>query len=194
MNWNHQTMNGRACCGLLATLLLFSCASVGVGVSPSATNGASKSRAGVPTPVMNLDEGHRDTMLGAMRDLEGRWTDPDGGELLIEVSSGGSVVRELLNPGQDFEMTNMYSLDGNDLRMVHYCAIGNQPHMRASSMDGRKIAFKPDGVTDLKTSDQVYMGAMTLHLLDADHIEQHWTSFTNGQPGEPMVMAFERAD
>ena len=48
----------------------------------------------------------------------------------IRVSAAGSVVIETMNPATDHEMINMYHLDGDDLVLTHYCAGGNQPHMK----------------------------------------------------------------
>jgi hypothetical protein len=45
-------------------------------------------------------------------------------------SAGGSVVMETMMAGTDYEMINMYHLDGDDLVLTHYCAGGNQPTMR----------------------------------------------------------------
>ena len=75
---------------------------------------------------------------------------PDGeGIVEFRVSSNGSAVRELMYPGTEHEMTNMYTLEGNTLVMTHYCAGGNQPHMRASKFENGRLAFEPDGVSDL---------------------------------------------
>ncbi|MEZ6019293.1 MAG: hypothetical protein R3F17_04090 [Planctomycetota bacterium] len=43
-------------------------------------------------------------------------------------------MREIMFPGQPFEMTNVYRLDGNDLCVTHFCAVGNQPQMRATAL------------------------------------------------------------
>ncbi len=48
-------------------------------------------------------------------------------------------------------MINMYHLDGDDLVLTHYCAGGNQPHMkldRASATSG-KLQFDFIGGTNL---------------------------------------------
>ena len=127
--------------------------------------------------------------------LEGRWTGvaPDGSTGVTEfvVSSSGSAVREIMMPGTENEMTNMYTLDGNALVMTHYCAGGNQPHMRASAIEGNRIVFEPTGVSDLKSEDEVYMGSMTLVIKDADTIEQHWSSYCAGIRDDSHDMVFE---
>jgi hypothetical protein len=85
-------------------------------------------------------------------------------------------------------------LDGNTLVMTHYCAGGNQPHMRAQAIEANHLVFLSEGVSDLKTVDEVYMGEMTLVLKDADNIEQRWTALKNGEPveGGAMVLPLVR--
>ena len=43
------------------------------------------------------------------------------------LTGAGSTVVETQFPGKGHEMISMYHLDGEDLRMTHYCAAGNQP-------------------------------------------------------------------
>lgn len=136
--------------------------------------------------VVDADEATRAKLFGAISQLEGRWTGtgPDGNPAYTEfaVSSAGSAVREIMMPGTPHEMTNMYTLDGNTLVMTHYCAAGNQPRMRARNIDGNRIEFRFDGVSDLKAPDEVYMGEMTLEIIDKDHVIEHWRSFRGGEP------------
>ncbi|MDA1266133.1 MAG: hypothetical protein O2816_13715 [Planctomycetota bacterium] len=145
--------------------------------------------------VVSVDPEVRTPIFEAVAALEGRWTGeaPDGMQGMSEfsVTSGGSVVRETMMPGTDFEMTNMYALDGNGLVMTHYCAAGNQPHMRATAMDGNRIVFEPIGVSDLKATDEYYMGGMTLEMKDADHIVQHWQGYVAGEAQADGVMSIE---
>lgn len=119
--------------------------------------------------------------------LEGTWkpvapdaATPDQVASEFRVSSQGSVVREIMFPGTDHEMTNVYHMDGGELVLTHYCAAGNQPHLRAELTTSNVIDFHLDGVTNLRASDEGYMGALRLELVSSDHIRQHWTSFKRG--------------
>ena len=112
----------------------------------------------------------------------------------FRVTSSGSAVREIMSPGMEHEMTNMYTLDGNEILMTHYCSAGNQPHMRASSLVGNRLAFEAAGVSDLKDPGDLYMGAMTLIFVDDDHIQQHWTSIEGGKTSEMGVFDLRRID
>lgn len=173
----------RSSCPSLALILVLGCV---------ACQGTAKSHVGPTDPAL------RKPLFDAVAALEGSWTGvaPDGteGRTEFSVTSAGSAVRETMMPGTEHEMTNMYTLDGNGLVMTHYCAGGNQPHMRATAVEGNRIVFEPVSVSDLETEDQVYMGAMTLVLIDADHVEQHWSSYKSGEKdgGHDMVIALER--
>lgn len=123
-------------------------------------------------------------LLDRIKSLAGTWetVGPDGKKMTVDfhVTSNGSAVREVMFPGSGSEMTNMYTMDGPDLLMTHYCAMGNQPHMKASASQGNTIAFKTAGVSNLTAPDQLYMGQMTVIFVDKDHIRQEWQSIQNG--------------
>ena len=148
--------------------------------------------------VVSTDPAIRTPLFEALSALEGRWmgetSEGSTGESQFFVSSGGTAVREIMMPGSDYEMTNMYTLHGNHLLMTHNCAAGNQPHMRATSLEGNRIVFEPLGVSDLKATDEYYMGAMTLVIIDQDNIEQRWASCNNGKRDDAheMVISMKR--
>lgn len=125
-------------------------------------------------------------LIERVKSLAGTWqgTAPDGtvGTTVFAVTSNGTAVREIMLVGTAHEMTNMYTMDGPDLVMTHYCAMGNQPRMRAAPGSGNVITFRPDGVGNLTAVDQMYMGQMTIEFIDADHITQRWQSISGGTP------------
>jgi hypothetical protein len=99
----------------------------------------------------------------------------------FKVTSAGSAVREVLFPGQDHEMVDMYHMDGPTLVMTHYCAQGNQPRMRAKAGAPGVIALEYDSVTNLREPEEMYMGAMTLTIKDKDTIREDWTMYKQGK-------------
>ena len=128
-------------------------------------------------------------MLTKVKSLEGDWTTPPGpdgkpGVISFHTSSAGSVVREIMFPGTDHEMTNMYHMDGPACVVTHYCAMNNQPLMAATQMDGNSLAFKTRSVSNHASNDEGYMGGLTLTFVDADHVEEHWTSYKSGKVTE----------
>jgi hypothetical protein len=127
-------------------------------------------------------------LLERVKSLAGTWEGkaPDGtvGTTTYQVTSNGTAVREIMLVGTSHEMTNMYTMDGDELLMTHYCAMGNQPQMRASASNDNRIVFKSAGVSNLTRPDQMYMGEMTIEFIDADHIKQHWQSLKYGKPAD----------
>ena len=142
-----------------------------------------------------VDETHRKELFSLVSALEGDWvvTDPEGttSTTTFAVTSGGSVVRETMFPGEPHEMTNMYSLDGDDLVMTHYCAGGNQPSMRASGMVDNRLPFHFESVRDLTDPDGVYMGEITLVFNADGSLEQRWSGLKRGVADPEHAMVFE---
>ena len=100
----------------------------------------------------------------------------------IRVTSAGSAVQETLFPGGDHEMVTMYFLDGDQLLLTHYCALGNQPQMRAApGKDANQIAFKFVGGTNLKNPDEHHMNEATLTIAGPDRYQAEWVSCKEGQ-------------
>lgn len=148
--------------------------------------------------VKPATEAERADLLDSMKSLEGEWTtvDDSGNTLtaaVFAVSSNGSVVREVMFPGQPHEMTNVYHMDGDTMVVTHYCAAGNQPRMRArADSDPTVIVFERDGVSNLTGSDQKYMGGLTLTRKDADTLVAHWTSYVGNEPSDSTDFVLTR--
>ena len=139
-----------------------------------------------PKVVQEATEGQESALLGQVKQLEGTWTGKDAGgdtqTIVFAVSSNGSIVREIMLPGTDHEMTNIYHMDGPDLVMTHYCAMGNQPRLRAGSAKPGEITLACDSVTNMTGPGQMYMGGLTLVMKDKNHLIEKWTSITSGKP------------
>jgi hypothetical protein len=128
--------------------------------------------------------------LEALKKLAGNWVEvgkdgkaADNVVSSIRVTSRGSVVQETLFPGSDHEMVTMYYLDGADLVLTHYCALGNQPRMRAEpANETNRLVFKFIGGGNLKSEDEMHMHAATLTLISDDHFKSEWTACKDGKP------------
>ena len=75
--------------------------------------------------------------LDRLKKLAGTWVEADDkGQptdtivSVFKVTSNGSAVQETIFPGSDHEMVTVYYIDGPDLVLTHYCALGNQPHLK----------------------------------------------------------------
>lgn len=144
-------------------------------------------------------DAERAALIDRVKALRGAWAmhGADGsviGEAEFAVSSNGSVVREIMFKGSPDEMTNMYTMDGDELTVVHYCAIGNQPEMEAEMDDaaGNQIRFELDDVGNFTGGDQSYMGGLTLVFVDANTLEQRWTHFEKGKALPGMTITYKR--
>lgn len=135
-----------------------------------------------------------------LKGLAGSWvgTGPEGeGEAphTYRVASAGTVVMETMFAGTDHEMINMYHMDGDDLVLTHYCAGGNQPHMkldRASAGSGN-LHFDFAGGTNLDPEKDEHIHAATIVFVDDDHVETHWVGYQGGEEAGTMKLALARA-
>ena len=155
-------------------------------VSP-ASQGGEKAAPKLPTPPTN-------PALEKMKRLAGTWllADKDGkptAEIasIIKVTAGGSVVHETLFPGQPHEMVSVYTVDGPDLIMTHYCVLGNQPRMKADPKSpASQIVWRFAGGTNLDPKKDKHMHEATLTIVDDDHLEVNGVGWENGAPAKEM--------
>jgi hypothetical protein len=98
-----------------------------------------------------------------------------------QLVSGGTAIMETAGDGKTPPMINMFTPEGSKLTMVHYCGAGNQPRMRADAPNGNDIAFDFVDIANLPDPSADHMHNLTLHIIDADHIEQQWTSMKDGK-------------
>ena len=132
--------------------------------------------------------------LEKMKKLAGTWlaADKDGKATdqvvsIIKVTAGGSVVHETLFPGQPDEMVSIYTVDGPDLVMTHYCVLGNQPRMKADPKSpANQISFQFAGGSNLDPKKDKHMHAATLTIVDDSHIEIAGVGWEGGAPAKDM--------
>jgi hypothetical protein len=80
---------------------------------------------------------------------------------------------------------SIYHLDGDDLVMTHYCAVGNQPRLRldreASTLDELHFGF--DGGTNLDPATDVHIHEAVLRLgaTAEGRLTSDWTAHQNGE-------------
>jgi len=124
-----------------------------------------------------------------LKSLVGTWngTASDGSEAhdfetTYRLTGAGSTVVETMFGGSDHEMISMYHLDGGQLMQTHYCAGGNQPRMIAvSSSNPNSIAFRFHDITNLSSDDAEHMHEMRIEKKYADHVDEWWSAWKNGQ-------------
>lgn len=126
--------------------------------------------------------------LEAIKTLVGDWESGDADQdgkpdvaASYKLTSGGSAVVETLFPGAEHEMATVYHLSGGEVYMTHYCMLGNQPRLKAKPGDARRIVFEFLDGLNIDPAKDTYMGAMTMTIVDADHLKTEWSSFKDGQ-------------
>ena len=107
------------------------------------------------------------------------------------IANGSSVVETMLS-GNPSEMISVIHQDIDHLRLTHFCAVGNQPHLIATEIGENHVTFETDHVANHPDTNSVYMGKATWTFIDEDHIQTQWWSFTNGEQDPPLVFDFER--
>jgi hypothetical protein len=160
-------------CGLLFVIL------------EAGTYGADKDAGKLPPAPTNAG-------LEKLKKLAGTWVaaDKDGKPTdqvvsIIKVTAGGSAVHETLFPGQPLEMISIYTVDGSDLIMTHYCVLGNQPRMKADpNSPPNQIRFKFADGANLDPKKDKHMHEGTLTFVDDDHIEMAGVAWEGGEPAK----------
>ena len=150
---------------------------------------ASQARAG--------NDGH--AAFERLKSFAGHWegTGPDAAKLTadIEVTSGGNAVLErfqVLEDGKPMSMITMYYVDGDTLKLTHFCDAGNQPTMAAQydSASGT-ITFDFVSGTNLKPND-MHMHHAVFALADANHLNETWTMYKDGKSVGAETMSLTR--
>ena len=123
--------------------------------------------------------------------LPGTWISTEdssmaGTEVTYRLTSGGTVLEEVIDPGSDHEMVTMIHPHRQGLYLTHYCAIGNQPRMRAEPAkpieegEASIVDFRCDGGTNMREED-MHMHRAVFTFFSEDHIQAAWTMVQDGE-------------
>jgi hypothetical protein len=124
-----------------------------------------------------------------LKALQGEWVGvDDSGKPTSQVmsafklTSGGHSIREVMFPGSEHEMINMYYRDGDTVQMTHFCAGGNQPRMMLSATaQDSTIRMQFIDVTNLQTANDEHMHEGVMTWVSPDHLKVEWRAFKNGK-------------
>jgi hypothetical protein len=127
--------------------------------------------------------GNGTTAFEQLKSLAGHWetqaSNREKATLDLELTSGGTAVVErfhMTEQGKPVEMITLYYLDGDQLKLTHYCMTGNQPTMRGSyAPDTKTLTFEFEGATNLKSTNDGHMHHAVYTFLDNDHFKTTWT-------------------
>ncbi len=101
----------------------------------------------------------------------------------FKLTGAGSAVVETQFPGTGHEMTSVYHLDGDDLRMTHYCAMGNQPQVKLDRAHSRPdhLIFLFDGGTNLDPKKDMHIHGLTMTFQKDGHVTSDWEGYMGGK-------------
>jgi hypothetical protein len=147
---------------------------------------------GATLPVRGADEAgpvDAKAAFDRLKGLVGTWEGEAHGQamtVVFRLTGAGSALVETQFPGTDHEMVSVYHLDGDDLRMTHYCAAGNQPRVKLAREKSKvdDLMFDFDGGTNLDPAKDIHIHDVRITLKDADHVESKWVAYVNGKPSE----------
>jgi hypothetical protein len=109
------------------------------------------------------------------------------------VTGSGSAVVETLFPGTPHEMLTVYTSEGSDIVLTHYCAGGNQPRMRAKGgAAGGQADFAFDGGSNIDLESTDHMHSATVWFVGPDELRNEWRALVGRQPGMVVKMHLVR--
>jgi len=116
-----------------------------------------------------------------MKALVGEWesTGTEGkSRVTFHLISNGTALMETMS---NENMVSVYHADREAVLMTHYCAIGNQPRMRAVPVRGGDVlSFQLVDVANLKGKEG-HMQRLVIKFRDANHVTEEWTWKENGK-------------
>jgi hypothetical protein len=104
-----------------------------------------------------------------LKALEGKWegtakwsgarTSEYKMDAVYSLTGNGTAVVENLIVENKTMMTSVYHMDGDTLRMTHFCGTGNQPRLKASSYDpeSSKVVFEMVDITNLSKPESPHV-------------------------------------
>jgi hypothetical protein len=132
------------------------------------------------------------TAFERLKALEGDWIDPNGdfgtkGAVAVRyhVVGNGTAVVETFPLGTAWEMVTIYTREGQDIVLTHYCTSGNQPRMRARSVAGNRLTFEFDGGANVDPARDSHMHSMWMEFVSDDELRSEWQNWTAGKPAKP---------
>jgi hypothetical protein len=103
----------------------------------------------------------------------------------LELTGNGSAILEKFHMeenGKPVEMLTVYYLDGDQLKLTHYCMAGNQPTMIGTyAPDTKTVKFDFASITNLASPDAGHMHHAVYTFIDHDHFKTRWTFRKNQQ-------------
>ncbi len=102
---------------------------------------------------------------------------------VFKVTGAGSALVETQHPGSNHEMVSVYHLDGDDLRMTHYCAAQNQPHVKLDRTNSTPdhFIFVFDGGTNFDPEKDMHIHGVKITFEKDGKVVSDWESYVGGK-------------
>jgi hypothetical protein len=118
-----------------------------------------------------------------LKALVGHWetdkSNTNKATLDLELTSRGTVIIEkvrMVDQDKPVEMITLYYLDGDQLKLTHYCMAGNQPTMAGTyDRSTKTVKFNFVSATNLKSLNDGHMHNAVYTFMDNDHFKTSWT-------------------
>jgi hypothetical protein len=128
--------------------------------------------------------------------LQGDWIAAEDGPMTKKgdlvaryaLTAGGSAVVETLFPGSEHEMVTVYSAEGQDVVLAHFCLNANAPRMRAKAPTGARFDFAYDGGSNIAPDHTKHMHSAWIEFVGKDELKSQWTELDHGQTGMVVEM------
>jgi len=111
-----------------------------------------------------------------------------------KLTGGGSALIETQFPGEAHEMVSVYHLDGDDLRMTHYCAAGNQPRVKLDRAHStpEHLIFVFDGGTNLDPQKDMHIHGVKITFHKNGKVDSAWEGYQGGKSAGTTTFALSR--
>ncbi len=98
------------------------------------------------------------------------------------IAAGSAVVETSFDAHPGETMLTLFAMDGERLRLTHYCVAGNQPRLEAATFEdgGKTVGFVYVDGGNLPSRDRGHMDRAVFHFEDADHATTRWTWHQDG--------------
>jgi hypothetical protein len=113
-----------------------------------------------------------------------------------KLTGAGSALVETQFPDAPHEMVSVYHLDGDDLRMTHYCAAGNQPHVKLDKAHSTPddFLFVFDGGTNLDPKKDMHIHGLRITFHKDGKVTSAWEGYAEGKKAGTTTFVMTRSD
>jgi hypothetical protein len=119
---------------------------------------------------------------------------PKEASVNFKLTGAGSALVETQFPGQSHEMVSVYHLDGDDLRMTHYCAAGNQPRVKLDRVHSTpdELIFVFDGGTNLNAEKDHHIHGVKITFNKDGTVTSVWEGYAGGKKASAATFKMTR--